>query len=345
MLADEAHASPLGCFEWFDTALRAEHPSDQCVVGALRDSAGLLAVLPLVRVRLSSLLTRLQPPGAGWLPTLALPLSPRLTHPALLQPLLMQTLSAFRRWDICRLPKLPANIALPIAADLAQPGLGRLRLEHIGDSVLLHPGASRAAFLASVSSAHRKALTRQVNSLNGAFRVEFRSSQNSDPAPLIEDAIAVCRASWQQHARSGRSISHPDALPFFRAVCMELSAVGRLDLSLLYLDGAPVSYIWGARHAAAAGLIKLGFDQRYRDHSPGNVHLLLYLEECAQSGIECVDNGHEFASYKKRWSKLARPLYELRVYRQPVLGRVRAWLHARLAADQRRPAPQPPAVV
>ena len=87
-----------------------------------------------------------------------------------------------------------------------------------------------------------------------------------------------------------------------------------LDLSVLYANEQPVSFIWGAARWPFSTILKLGFDHDYQQYSPGTVHLAKHINDSIEQGVKAIDFGHEFYDYKKRWSKQHIDLYTLYLF-------------------------------
>lgn len=155
---------------------------------------------------------------------------------------------------------------------------------------------------------------------------------------LLEDALRVSRKSWQHSAATGWAISNPGSGDFFVRVSHQLAAARLLDLSVLYLDDRPVSFIWGAVAGTHAHINKLGFDRDLAELSPGFVHLALYIEDSIARGLSDADFGHEFHEYKSAWGQRGIDLVDIYYYS----GGARALaLRAVRALRRRQQAPQP----
>jgi CelD/BcsL family acetyltransferase involved in cellulose biosynthesis len=337
-LLDRAAALPFMSVDWMLAAVRHESSPHRWCVCTLRDGAGLSAVLPLAVRHEGSLLRRLRIPGQGWAPSVSGLLRGAAEGEALWRVCLERVQACLPPWDMCHISKIPQGSTLLCGARqyAASAPRGRMSLRAMGAGVLVHPRAPLSAYLAGVSHAHRKKVRWFLNRLRRHFRVELVGvGHESNPEEgcleaALTDALHVCARSWQARAPAGRSISRADTAPFFREASRALARRGELDLSLLYLDGRPVSYIWAAVRRGVVSLIKTGFDRDLTGFSPGSAHFALYVEDCARRGVREIDHGHEFSEYKLRWGKERRTLYEASYYARPLWGRARRWLGERL---------------
>ena len=187
----------------------------------------------------------------------------------------------------------------------------------IGQTVIISLPASMDEYRRQLSRAHKKTVSRHLNAMEGDFDLNF-VRLGLDPSEdygkvnnLIHDALEVSRKSWQGASIKGRAISDPDTQTFFREVSLKLAQKGMLDLSVLYANRQPVSFIWGTARWPYSTIIKLGFDQAYKQYSPGTVHLFKHIQDSIERRMVAIDFGHEFFEYKSRWSKHFIDLYSV----------------------------------
>ena len=150
----------------------------------------------------------------------------------------------------------------------------------------------------------------------------------SDLDRVIEDSWTVSDASWQARAETGRALGDPQARPFIRHVSRRMAERGMLDMSVLYLDSRPLSFIWGAARWPVTTISKLAFVEDMKPDRPGIAHMWLVIEDSIARGLSHIDYGHEFPEHKQRWSKRAVPLYEIRCFLPTLPSRLlRAYEH------------------
>ena len=269
--------------------------------------------------------------------------APGASRPPLLAAMLRALRQDDRGWLSCRLEKLPAEATggpPPVAAHGADGFVFERRT--VGHSVVIELGQSYEAYLKALAKSHRGNISRSTRQLEGRHAlslVRLGFEPATDPAALgrlLEDALAVSRRSWQATAGEGTAISSPAAGAFVRDVSPRLAANRALDLSVLYADGRPISFIWGTARWPLTSIEKIGFDAAFEAWSPGTVHLARLLEDSIRRGGRAIDFGHEFPDYKARWSRRADELWDLRCYPPGLWPRlIRRW------RDRPRPAPPP----
>lgn len=345
-LFESSAASPTLCPDWIETLLRHDHNGDDYFICAVRRGERLVAVVPLVAADAPPLGRMLRVVGQGWAPRLDLPVAAD-ARGLPLAALIRDALREFSQgWQFCRLAKLPAGSPLLESAALPHTQGVRAGLEcvRVGGSIVFELGGSMKEYLATVSHAHRSLISRRVNGMRRRCRVrcEWVCAGDRPGAGLVErmlqDAVAVARRSWQGKSPSGRAICDADVLPFVLDVSQRMAQRAMLDLSVLYADERPISFIWGVARPPVTSPIKLGFDDALKKESPGLVHLALYIEKMIERGMTLVDFGHEFPEYKRRWSKREDDLYDLYCYPRPLIGRLCRLAHAHFGVTTRAAA-------
>jgi hypothetical protein len=186
-----------------------------------------------------------------------------------------------------------------------------------------------------LSPSHRKNVSRRLNQLQRAGGVRFvrlglDGTGSGEPLEaLMRDALSVSEKSWQgAPAAGGAAISAPKVVDLFRDVSRRLAARRSLELSVVYLDGQPISFVWGTAHWPRTSIAKLAFDPAFAALSPGLAHLALFIKDSIERGALQIDFGHEFPEYKAHWSREGDELSLLFVYGSSVPSRLlEAWQH------------------
>jgi hypothetical protein len=221
------------------------------------------------------------------------------------------------------------------------------------DSVQIRLAATWPEYCATLSGPHRKAIARRSSALRDVGEVQFRRlglDPSDDPVAireLLEDAVSVSRRSWQARA-GGLVISSDAAIGFVREVSVQLARVGALDLSVLYLDEHPISFLWGVARWPFMSVSKSGFDVRLRTLSPGVVHRALHIQDSIARHGDLIDVGPTAIGYKAHWGKEVLRLSKLTYYPPGMVptvvrwgGRLRAAIRRKDAAGARRRPPRP----
>lgn len=312
-------ASSYFCYDWI-TTMAMGNPLRRFVpqVCVVHDSDGLLAILPISRRYDGPLATPvLKLLAGGWSPRAAPVLAARARQRPLVADLLAELRHRVPFWLSCRVFGVPGDSPLLPSEDEDFQGEFRVERRSIGRSMVIELPADWEIYCKTLSPRFSREIRSHVRAMSRRFKLRLvragldASGDATALGRLIEDALGVSRLSWQGQGRSGTAASHPGVQECFREVCRRLAGRGRLDLSVLYADEKPVSFIWGAARPPDTSIAKSGFDQELRDYSPGTVHMALLLQDSIARGFKEIDLGHEFPEHKRRWAQRGDELFEL----------------------------------
>lgn len=142
-------------------------------------------------------------------------------------------------------------------------------------------------------------------------------------------------SGWK--GRAGTAIAQdPTLARYYGELAREWARDGALRLSHLALDGHVVAVDVGAERGGRWYSLKTGYDEAYRQLSPGLVLRLSIIERCFADGLAAHDLLGWGAEWKTRMATGERALQRVRVYpRRPAPIARWAW-----KAYVRRPRPQ-----
>jgi CelD/BcsL family acetyltransferase involved in cellulose biosynthesis len=134
----------------------------------------------------------------------------------------------------------------------------------------------------------------------------------TDPA-LIEEAydtfLTVEAASWKgEHGTQSAIRLRPSANAFYLEVLSAFSETGSALINLLRFNDTPVAAQIGLRTGEQLSLLKIGFDERFRDVGPGGITLLhcLEAEQSRSQEVNLVTNppwaSRWHFSIEQKWS-------------------------------------------
>jgi len=305
-------SSPYLSYEWFSTALKYFQRDNRLYVGLMKVDQRPVAIVPLeiVKKKIGPLtLNILQFALGGW--TLRNGAIVREGMDELLA--IREVINALKaeklHWVFCILSKCPISLLTDknkkqycsLPDDIAAVMAGR--------TVVIETPDTWKAYQKTLSKTHRSNISWRKNVLGRRGEVKaIRCYLNPvlDPGKLdtlMNDAVFVSRNSWQHEAQEGWAISDPKTGDFFIDVSHRLAARGMLDLSVLYLDNQPISFIWGPGRGQHTTSYKVGYDKSFSRFSPGLVHLAKHIEDSIERGVKTIDLGPEFFEYKSSWGK------------------------------------------
>lgn len=138
---------------------------------------------------------------------------------------------------------------------------------------------------------------------------------------LMQQGFEVEDRSWK--GRSGTSVlKTPDMFDFYCSQAALLRDRGQLQLSTLELDGQPIAFEYGWRSDATYFSFKVGYDESYERHSPGQLLRMKLLEHFfADDEIGTVDFFGPLNSALAAWATEAIPIGRIVAGTPTLLGR------------------------
>lgn len=147
----------------------------------------------------------------------------------------------------------------------------------------------------------------------GAVTFDVLSPKPHEVDTLIEEAIAVEANSWKGRSRTALAYDQTQQA-FFRHYARLASEAGILRLAFMRIDGKAVAMQIAALCDNAFWGFKSGYDEAYREFSPGMILFREVVRYAANSGVAT----HEFlgkpAPWTQEWTTDQRPLVRLRYY-------------------------------
>lgn len=143
-------------------------------------------------------------------------------------------------------------------------------------------------------------------------------SASSMPA-LLQQAWMVEHASWK--GRAGTALLQ-DTLRrrFFEAYARRLWARGALRLGLLRLNGHAIAMQLAVELGERLWLLKIGYDERFRACSPGQLLMAEVIEDAVKRGLRSLEFLGTPAAWTRRWTRQERPCLDVRAYPYAVRG-------------------------
>jgi hypothetical protein len=175
----------------------------------------------------------------------------------------------------------------------------------------------------------------------GELRVETLAlKDNEQLLQKLRTAFRIEASGWK--GRNGTAIlSNPRRERFFRRYACWAQQEGVLRLIFQYIDDEPVAVQYAIESAGAFWLLNVGFDEAYRECSPGNLLLEESIRNAARGGLARYNFLGKEEGWVSRWSTHTQDTLVLAAYR-PNLPGLRAMLSDALfllnrKRQQRRP--------
>jgi CelD/BcsL family acetyltransferase involved in cellulose biosynthesis len=281
----QAQASPLLSPDWFVSAARTLTTPAHAL--ALRRRGELVGVAPLCRDGRAGV-ARLQPLGAR---ALLEPTTLLYRDAASLDPLCRALIAQRRPMILQRIPA--SDPVLPaMRAAAARRGMSYEIPSATTPVVTFAGDGDVAAFEATLSSRRRQDFRRARRGLerHGAVTFDLRSPTPATVDADLDEALRIEAASWK--SRGGTTLlRHPRVGAFFRDYTRRMAAQGKLRIAFLRVAGTGIAMQLFVEHASRFWIYKIGYDERWADHSPG-VQLMweLMRQACAArlAGVELL---------------------------------------------------------
>lgn len=152
----------------------------------------------------------------------------------------------------------------------------------------------------------------------GGADVVVHEPDEAEAPDLLERAFAVEAGSWK--GRTGTALVH-DArrADFYRRYGAAAAAAGSLRVALLELGGEPAAMQIAVEEDGALWLLKIGYDERFAQASPGQLLMLETLRWAAARGLERYEFLGMAAPWTRTWTLYER--YCSAVYAYPASPR------------------------
>lgn len=311
-LAARAGAAPFarpGWIErWWDAFARGE-----LVLLALRDGRGLRAVLPL-ELR------------GGILRATANEHTPLFELTAAGHDDAVRLLRAAMRQGARRLELRELDAEGTTARALAEAAAAerlQLRVRELRRAPWVAiAAADPEAYPASLSGRKRRDLARRRRQLAalGELRAEWPDGRERLDE-LLAEGLALEGSGWKDEAGTAIA-SSPTAARFYAAVARWAAAEGILGLGFLRLDGRALAFQLSFWDERSSWMLKGGFDQRFRRHSPGVLMLQELVARTYELGLPRAELLGDEEPYKLHFTRRARRIVRAQAFAPTLPGRL-----------------------
>ena len=279
----QSQANPLLAPDWFAVAAHTfETPTETLV---LRRRGVLAGVAPL-GTDLRAGVARLQPLGVR---ALHEPSGLLYRDADALDAICKVLIDQRRPFILQRMPIAdPLRVALTRAAkrrgllfEIATPGSPTVNFAGDGDV---------AAFEARLSSRRRQDYRRARRGLErlGPVTFDLRVPSVDSVAAELEEAMHIEASSWK--SRGGSTLLHTGRLrPFFHEYARRMAGNGQMRIAFLRVGGIGIAMQLLIEHASRFWIYKVGYDEKWAEHSPGVQLMWDVMRYACESRIEGVE--------------------------------------------------------
>lgn len=328
--ARSADATPFQSLGWvraiFDFEAARRNDRFEPVIAVLEDEGGLLAALPLERIR-TPVRRVLAPLGDGFGQYAGMLLDPAVEPDLAVQHLLA---AAIKAAPCDGVSLLKVRDGSPLAR-----GLPERRIETGAMAgapyVALDEFADFGSYFAKVRTKTRKNMRNARNRLERDGAVEHLVVPPRDMRALIERTLAGRALRLREQGLTSRAF-RDSFFPQFCAGLAERQDVGLMGFSLVH-KGSPIAEQWGFVQGGRYYAYVAARDFSNSEESPGKLHLAEILRTCAEKGLSGCDLGVPAMPYKLTF---ATRVATVRDFALPVTPK--GWLIVRIWDAAMRPA-------
>jgi CelD/BcsL family acetyltransferase involved in cellulose biosynthesis len=145
---------------------------------------------------------------------------------------------------------------------------------------------------------------------------------------LYDQCERIARASWQGSSTDGTTLSHESIRPFLRDAHVAACRAGAADMSLMYLDGRPLAFLYGYHMAGDVFGMRTGYDPTVARDGIGNLLYTRVIEDSIARGDRRIDLSPDYLEAKRPVISRTEPIFR-RTWANPRSWRGLAWRMAR----------------
>ncbi|HNP59526.1 MAG TPA: GNAT family N-acetyltransferase [Nitrospirales bacterium] len=149
----------------------------------------------------------------------------------------------------------------------------------------------------------------------------------------IEIIYEISERSWQ--AQEGTDISSGKDGRFYASFAKAAADRGWLNLKILFLDDHPIAFEYNICFGGTVYELKSGYDQAYRQFSPGKILMRYNVEYFISNKFSEIDFMGASDDYKLQWTKLVCPYTNLWMYAQKKKSMVHYFIRAKIISKVR----------
>lgn len=149
----------------------------------------------------------------------------------------------------------------------------------------------------------------------------------------IKIIYEISERSWQ--AQEGTDISSGKDGRFYASFAKAAADRGWLNLKILFLDGHPIAFEYNICFGGTVYELKSGYDQTYRQFSPGKILMRYNVEYFISNKFSEIDFMGASDEYKLQWTKLVCPYSNLWMYAQKKKPMVHYFIRAKIISKVR----------
>lgn len=186
---------------------------------------------------------------------------------------------------------------------------------------LLFP-ASFDKLLEEMSSSFNTNLRRRFRKLEkmGVFSIE-RVTDSEHLYRFLQQSFAIEQNGWK--GQKGTAIAQDNkTYNFYTKLAYTTASHKNLLMYSLNIDGKSIAFMYGIAYRGIYYIMKLGYEESFKDCSPGLILLSEVLKDCISQGLKGCDFLGSNDEWKLKWSKKVHPHNWLFIFRNNSFGNI-----------------------
>jgi CelD/BcsL family acetyltransferase involved in cellulose biosynthesis len=216
----------------------------------------------------------------------------------------------------------PAALALRLARRLESSGWTYRQADDGVCPVIHLAGHTWDSYLAGRGSNHRANVRRRLKGAGLKFNVRFEQVASEAQRCEVLKALSAFHDVRFQEDKGSTAFQSPELMAFHDRATAEALTANWLRMYALYLDdqlaGAMYAFSYGKRFY----FYQHGFDQKFRDSSPGLLLMALTINAALAEGAEEFDLLWGVETYKWLWADDLHTLSRLDMFPARLIGRI-----------------------
>lgn len=148
---------------------------------------------------------------------------------------------------------------------------------------------------------------------HGEVVVEILTPGPEEVEALYDETLDIETSGWKGRAGTALKFDHEKSA-FFRSYLALASDAGLIRIARLRIAGKTAAFSIGAVCDGSFWGFRTGYDEAYRDFSPGVILFIAQARYAAEAGLSTIEFLGRPEPWTKEWTKDERPKVRLRFY-------------------------------
>ena len=168
----------------------------------------------------------------------------------------------------------------------------------------------------------RTALETRAKKAEKTYRIEYERVEGPLLSPdVLHDAFKMEDSGWKGKNRSS-ILKNEQVTDFYRSLALSMNEKGYFEMLFLKFSGDRVAFDYCLKYKGIYSMVKIGYDEKYKDYSPGMILRKHVLREFFEKGYEKYDFLGGSDEYKLKFTKAIDQLYSVYLFNKSLKGKL-----------------------